>query len=284
MAKNQPTFSDSWVRTLGQTGSTPTKFVNPQQALLDTIRYAEGTWNGSQLGGGSYQTGSPQGFNVIQGYGRFSDTSRHPRKLGPLSDAAGAYQIISPTDEAASRLVGTTDFSPIAQGNKALALARERMLRANLGGLSYLNKNGLDDKVISALTNEWASFPGNSYGQPTKKAEDLKKFYNERMALLQGGQVSSSNSSESNSTTTASEPATPTSPTITENDDGTQTVSVPGGVTVNLKINNGEEKKKDVADLLRETFKAAALKGAGGVDLSALVNKKLYPNIDDVLA
>jgi muramidase (phage lysozyme) len=288
MTNRQLSFSPSWRRTLGQAGSTPTELANEQRALLNTIRYAEGTWIGEQLGGGDPKTGSPQGFNVIQGYGRFSDTSKHPGILGPLSDAAGAYQIISPTDEGASRLVGTTDFSPVAQDNKALALARERMLRAGLGGLSYLNKNGLDDKVIASLTNEWASFPGNNYGQPTKKADDLKRFYTEQMKLLQGDQATSTtDTASSTSTATPTQTSTPSTTEVVyrTNEDGSQTVTAPGA-QINVTLTDGDKKSNN---FLEDYIAKAAWSGlfkdmTGGIDINKIANTKLYPTAEELLA
>jgi len=40
-----------------------------------------------------------------------------------------------------------------------------------------LKREGLSDSVIKKLSPEWASFPGNTYGQPTKKSKDLKSTY-----------------------------------------------------------------------------------------------------------
>jgi muramidase (phage lysozyme) len=246
---NVPTFSEGWKSTLAKAGSTPDRFSPQHEALLRTIRYAEGTWHGGKLAGGDNITGDPRGFKTIQGYGTFEDTSRHPRKLGPLSDAAGAYQIISPTDEGASRLVGTTDFSPMAQGNKALALARQRMM--NIGGLSYLNKNGLDDTALAALSPEWASFPNlkgvSAYGQPVKKAKDLKEFYNSQLERLRGSSGEVATTTPQTSDTTTAQSPTPVSAnpgvTVGQLPDGTQQISTNG--TNLFFLPSGDKKKEE---------------------------------------
>jgi len=60
--------------------------ITPERrAALDTIRYAEGTWNG----------GSVSGYLTLYGGGRFKSMARHPDVVVVrryASAAAGAYQ------------------------------------------------------------------------------------------------------------------------------------------------------------------------------------------------
>ena len=65
--------------------------VTPERrALLNTIRYAEGTWkNGRDLG-----------YRILYGGGQFEDLSRHPERVVVKrysSAAAGAYQFLPTT-------------------------------------------------------------------------------------------------------------------------------------------------------------------------------------------
>lgn len=247
---------------------------NPRvQAALAVIRNVE-------------TSNDPSAYNTNYGGSKFTDLSQHPRRFVDKSDAAGAYQFLSTTWDEQAKKLGLKDFSPESQDIAAIDYMRQKLLPH--GGLAGL-KDQLTNSQFAALGTAWAGLPFSPYGQTTtpndKLSARLNKLYGEKLKEFQtaGNSVSdSSNTTQASTETTA--PATPTSPTITENDDGTQTVSVPGGVTVNLKINNGEEKKKSLVDTLRDTFLASVLKGAGGSNLTALATQKLYPDIDEVLS
>ena len=92
---------------------------------------------------------------------------------GGSSAAVGAYQIINITAKA--RALGmdmNRKFDQSFQDEMAIKLAEKRGVTADI-----LRREGMSDRVIKLLSPEWASFPGNTYGQPTKKTQDLKSEY-----------------------------------------------------------------------------------------------------------
>jgi lysozyme len=136
--------------------------------LLNTIRYAEGTWIG----------GSQEGYRVLFGGGRFDRLDRHPEivvQLAYTSAAAGAYQFLPATWREASTKLGLNDFGPASQDQAALYLMQKR------GALETFDRRGLNGEVLNRLSREWASLPashgGSFYGQPVKDADELKDFY-----------------------------------------------------------------------------------------------------------
>ncbi len=150
--------------------TSPTAYViTPERrALLDTIRFAEGTWKG----------GSETGYRVLYGGGLFASLERHPevtvhRRYS--SAAAGAYQFLPNTWREASRKLALRDFSPANQDQAALYLVERR------GALEAVDRSGLGSGVLARLSREWASLPashgGSHYGQPVKSREELISFY-----------------------------------------------------------------------------------------------------------
>jgi muramidase (phage lysozyme) len=143
------------------------------RSLLDTIRYAEGT-----PGEAGYRTQ----FTGVQ----FDPNKRgwvHPRQVkgsssGYRSDAAGAYQFLSPTWDGVQKELGLSDFSPKNQDIAALRLIERR------GALDPFLKGAKFGEVMNRLSPEWASLPtsqGKSYyGQPVKKLGDLYNYYEQR--------------------------------------------------------------------------------------------------------
>lgn len=147
--------------------------LSPQRrALLDTIRFAEGTW----LGGRS------EGYRTLYGGGLFEGLARHPEitvQRGYTSAAAGAYQFLPGTwREVASRLRLNT-FEPHNQDQAALHLIERR------GGLALLDRQGISRELVARLAPEWASLPthsgGSHYGQPVKSYGALQQFYGEAL-------------------------------------------------------------------------------------------------------
>ena len=142
------------------------------QKLLKTIRFAEGT-------------AGPKGYQTMFGGGTFSDMSRHPDKVvrsgGYASAAAGAYQFLPGTWQGRASALGLKGFGEKEQDIAALSLARNRLM--DLGGLAAVEKEGLSQRVSSALAPEWASFPTASgrsyYGQPVKPLSKLQEVYNQ---------------------------------------------------------------------------------------------------------
>merc|ERR1711966_404693 len=80
--------------------------ITPERrALLNTIRFAEGTWkNGHDLG-----------YRTLYGGGQFEDLSKHPEKVVVkryVSAAAGAYQFLPTTWQEVSGRLSLPNFSP----------------------------------------------------------------------------------------------------------------------------------------------------------------------------
>jgi muramidase (phage lysozyme) len=147
------------------------------QALLRTIRFAEGT-----------ERGGPDSYRVMFGGSLAPDLKRHPDVvMKGRSTAAGAYQFLTPTWNAAQKRLGLASFGPVEQDIAALDLARSRTM--GLGGLSYLQKQGLTPDFVAALAPEWASLPtkeGKSYyGQPVKPYQKLQEVYGQGLKPLQ---------------------------------------------------------------------------------------------------
>ena len=87
----------------------PTYAITPErQALLNTIRYAEGTW----------KEGTDLGYRVMFGGGLMNSLDRHPDRVnyttGYASAAAGAYQFMPGTWGLVVRAMGLAGFEPHA--------------------------------------------------------------------------------------------------------------------------------------------------------------------------
>ncbi len=143
-----------------------------RRALLNTIRYAEGTW----------KQGSREGYHTLYGGGRFASLARHPEIVVTkryTSAAAGAYQFLPTTWKEASRKLQLDSFDPASQDQAALHLIDRR------GVLDHIDSGGLTPESMATLAKEWASFPTlagvSAYGQPVKRAEDLTRFYRESL-------------------------------------------------------------------------------------------------------
>jgi lysozyme len=147
----------------------PTYVITPQRrALLNTIRYAEGTW----------KQGSGEGYHTLYGGGRFASLARHPEIVVVKryrSAAAGAYQFLPGTWREASQKLQLASFRPENQDQAALYLVDRR------GVLDRIDRQGLTRQAMAVLAKEWASFPTlsgrSAYGQPVKQAADLERFY-----------------------------------------------------------------------------------------------------------
>ena len=152
--------------------------MTPQRrALLNTIRYAEGTWRG----------GSLEGYCLLYGGHQFGDLSRHPEitvQRRYTSAAAGAYQFLPDTWKEAASELQLKDFGPTSQDQAALYLVERR------GVLDDLDTHGLDRALLAKLAPEWASLPaahgGSHYGQPVRQDSDLLRFYSSQLAALLG--------------------------------------------------------------------------------------------------
>jgi muramidase (phage lysozyme) len=168
------------------------------RALLKTIRFAEGT-------------AGENGYRTMFTGKLFTDMSKHPRAIqrggGYASDAAGAYQFLSPTWDG----IGGGAMTPARQDRGAVALARRR-------GVDTAMPQGFTKDVADRLAPEWASFPtkatGTSYyGQGGKSFEVLKSYYDRELAKEQafdrGSAQQSSNPTGPNSIFQVNGPNTP---------------------------------------------------------------------------
>jgi len=153
--------------------------ITPERrALLNTIRFAEGTWAG----------GDSIGYRIMFGGGLMPTLERHPdrviRKSGYASAAAGAYQFMPFTWLLASRTLGLQQFGPDVQDQAAIFLIQRR------GALALVDQGLFTPGLAAKLAPEWASFPtlaGRSfYGQPVRRFESLKRFYEDNLAQLRG--------------------------------------------------------------------------------------------------
>jgi muramidase (phage lysozyme) len=172
------------VAMLTPPASAPRIFaITPERrALLNTIRYAEGTWaNGDDIG-----------YRIMFGGSVFASLDRHPdrviRSSGYASAAAGAYQFMPPTWNMVTRALGLSGFNPDAQDQGALFLIQRR------GALTMADQGQLTPQLAALLAPEWASFPtlrGSSYyGQPVRSYQSLRNFYQRNLAELRQGNQS----------------------------------------------------------------------------------------------
>lgn len=155
--------------------------ITPERrALLNTIRYAEGTWaNGEEIG-----------YRIMFGGGLMPHLERHPdrviRRSRYASAAAGAYQFMPFTWRMVSEALGLERFGPEVQDQAAIFLIQRR------GALALADQGRFTPHLAHRLAPEWASFPtlaGRSYyGQPVKRFHDLKRFYEENLAQLRAAE------------------------------------------------------------------------------------------------
>ena len=146
-----------------------------RRALLNTIRYAEGTWS----------NGEDKGYRTLYGGDRFQDLSRHPEKVVVKrysSAAAGAYQFLPTTWKGLAKELRLNSFEPKHQDQAALHLVKRR------GALQEIDSRGLTTAAMAQLAPEWASFPTRSgrsaYGQPVKSHQELASFYARNLRQL----------------------------------------------------------------------------------------------------
>jgi lysozyme len=122
---------------------------------------------------------------------------RHPNRVnrttGYASAAAGAYQFMPPTWAMVSRslgfpLQGPNAFGPEVQDQAAIYLVQRR------GALHLADQGQFTPELAHRLAPEWASFPtfaGRSfYGQPVKRYDELRRFYEWSLSTLRHQQAS----------------------------------------------------------------------------------------------
>lgn len=162
----------------GPGGSLRYAMTPERRALLNTIRYAEGTW----------ARGGDLGYRVMFGGGLMPGLDRHPDRViysgRYASAAAGAYQFMPFTWSMASQKLRLSGFGPHVQDQAAIFLIQRR------GALQLADRGEFTPELAAKLAPEWASFPtlaGYSYyGQPVKRFAALKAFYEGSLAQLRG--------------------------------------------------------------------------------------------------
>jgi muramidase (phage lysozyme) len=185
----RPTSYQQAVRTINLPPAAPRVYaITPERrALLNTIRYAEGTW----------ANGQDVGYRIMFGGSLMDSLDRHPNRVnrtpGYASAAAGAYQFMPPTWAMVSRalgfqLTGPNAFGPDVQDQAAIYLVQRR------GALHLADQGQFSPDLAHRLAPEWASFPtmaGRSfYGQPVKRYEELRRFYEWNLSNLRAQQSS----------------------------------------------------------------------------------------------
>ena len=158
--------------------------ITPERrALLNTIRYSEGTWaNGDDLG-----------YRIMFGGGLMASLERHPEQVNRssryASAAAGAYQFMPSTWRMVTQALGLAQFGPQVQDQGALYLIQRR------GALSLADQGLFTPYLAHRLAPEWASIPtlaGRSYyGQPVKRYDELKRFYEDNLTQLRASSLPS---------------------------------------------------------------------------------------------
>ena len=134
------------------------------RAFLQALRLGEGT-------------SGPDGYNIRVGGFHFDDFSKHPKikiylpKYGVWSDAAGAYQFISPTWNEIQKKYGLPDFSPDSQDLAAVANIRDRC-----HAIEDIVAGRLAD-AIRKCSKEWASLPGSTAGQRTELYANIEEEF-----------------------------------------------------------------------------------------------------------
>ena len=158
--------------------------ITPERrALLNTIRFAEGTWaNGDDLG-----------YRILFGGSLMASLERHPEQVNRssryASAAAGAYQFMPSTWRMVTQALGLEQFGPQVQDQGALFLIQRR------GALSLADQGLFTPYLAHRLAPEWASIPtlaGRSYyGQPVKRYHELKRFYEDNLTQLRASTLPS---------------------------------------------------------------------------------------------
>lgn len=101
---------------------------------------------------------------------------------GLTSWAAGKYQIMKDTYAWVAAKLGITDFSPHSQDLMAVELIRFR------GAMNYILAGDIEGAIQnSTLGLEWASIPGNSYGQGTHSIATLTNWFRSALSSFSSG-------------------------------------------------------------------------------------------------
>lgn len=147
-------------------------------AFLDMLGYAEGTDK-------DFRNPAHIGYNVrypAQTFGPDEGCDDHPEKKGTAyydnkavsSDASGRYQFMSFTWDPLAESEGYISFDPHFQDRGGISLAKDKR---GFGGYSTYMDDATFEVMRQKLTNEWASIPGNDYGQNPLTISELRDVY-----------------------------------------------------------------------------------------------------------
>lgn len=161
-----------------QTHSLMYELTPRREAILDLIRYTEGTDRTiDEL---------DNGFNILFTGRTFSDYSKHPdiviKSGGIASSAAGAYQFLNFTWDTVSQALNLPDFSPRSQTQAALWLIDKKR-----NALKAVDEGDFYTFCVKCSW-EWASIPTpvsgkGRYGQPIIPYQKCLGIYNKYYAI-----------------------------------------------------------------------------------------------------
>lgn len=156
--------------SLNQALSVTSELNNPKvRAFLDTIAVAEGT-------------AGPEGYYTQFTGPQFSSFEDHPRQIQCgvgatqrlCSDAAGRYQLLSPTWDRLAKKIGVRDFRPTNQDRVAVELIRER------GALEDMEA-GRFETAVGKLVRVWPSLKRLGGGSLEKSMPQLRSIYQQNL-------------------------------------------------------------------------------------------------------
>jgi muramidase (phage lysozyme) len=141
---------------------------NAQQALHDSIAFAEGTRNYSN-----------DGYDVMFSFRLMSGCTTHPNRCitygGTCSTAAGRYQFLTNTWNSVKRARNLASFEPENQERGAAYLISTTR-RVNVPQDRAMTATEFSN-AMSKLSYEWASLPPGRYGQPSKSSSQMRSMY-----------------------------------------------------------------------------------------------------------
>ena len=126
------TADDISATTLSAQPASHYEITPERRALLNTIRFAEGTW----------KDGKDLGYRILYGGGQFQDLSRHPERVVVkryTSAAAGAYQFLPTTWQEVANRLDLPSFAPEHQDQAALHLVKKRGALQEIDRLSLIH-------------------------------------------------------------------------------------------------------------------------------------------------
>ncbi len=139
-----------------------------QQALHDSIAFAEGTENRSN-----------DGYDVMFSYRIMSSCGQHPNRClsfgSSCSTAAGRYQFLYTTWSSIKRARNLASFEPENQ-ERAAAYLISTTRRVAVPQTRAMTSAEFSN-AMSKLSYEWASLPPGRYGQPNKSSSEMRAKY-----------------------------------------------------------------------------------------------------------